>query len=100
MKQIVKKLYNKSFVSLIVIIPILILGMFLSQYYLLQGVKTKTNHLNLLDTINGHMKDFYNCTYKLAIDMNYRDLHMQYNYSNQYTQLGLLQEALILQGAN
>jgi len=46
------------------------------------------------------MKDFYNCTYKLAIDMNYRDLHMQYNYSNQYTQLGLLQEALILQGAN
>jgi len=46
------------------------------------------------------MVSYYNYTYKLALDMSYMDLNMQYNYTNQYTQLNILQEALILQEAN
>lgn len=78
----------------------MILGLLISEYFMIFGANVKFNNQNFAIDNSIKVMQYYNTSCQLDLSLLYLDFHDNYNYSNSFFQLDMQNTALKLQATN
>ena len=100
MTEILKEIYSKQYVVLLLLGILSIVGMITAEVFFLQSSEKQSEYqLQVIGTTT-KVLFFYNSSLAIGMRVNYIDLLKNFNYRNTIPQIDLVNLSLILQGAN